>query len=117
VDIVALYLLVNMNLKKRLIPMNRTKKILIALAVLVLIVGVVVACVLLWGQPSWRNLTYEEYNALSAEEQEEYFYSFETIGDFFAWYNQAKKEYEDSQDYIEVGGDSDITIGEPGIEE
>jgi flagellar basal body-associated protein FliL len=97
--------------------MNKTMKILIALAVLILMVGVILACVLLTQQKDERVLTYEEYNALTAEEQEEYFYSFETVEDFFAWYNQAKQEYEDSQDYIEIGGDSDITIGDPGTEQ
>jgi hypothetical protein len=56
-------------------------------------------------------MTYEEYNALSAEEQQEYFNSFDNIDDFFAWYNQAKKEYEDAQDRIEINGSSDINIG------
>jgi hypothetical protein len=42
-------------------------------------------------------LTFEEYNNLSAEEQEEYFNSFENVEDFFAWYNKAKQEYEEEQ--------------------
>jgi hypothetical protein len=49
---------------------------------------------------------------LSAEEQEEYFNSFKTVEDFFAWYNKAKAEYEASQDYTEIGGDGNLNIGE-----
>ena len=57
-----------------------------------------------------KPLTYEEYNALSATEQEKYFNSFATMEEFFAWYNLAKQEFEDSQDRVEVGGDGDINI-------
>ena len=90
--------------------MNKLKKILIALAALILLVGIVVSLELILS--SRHQLTYEEYNALSAEEQEAYFNSFDTIEDFFAWYNKAKAEYEADQDYIEVGGDGNLNIGE-----
>lgn len=94
--------------------MNKTKKILIAIAVLVLIVGAVVGFELLRQHIESRNMTYEQYNALSAEEQEEYFNSFKSVEDFFAWYNKAKAEYEASQDYTEIGSDGNIDIGETG---
>ena len=90
--------------------MNKLKKILIALAALILLVGIVVSLELILS--SRHQLTYEEYNALSAEEQEAYFNSFDTIEDFFAWYNKAKAEYEASQDYTEIGGDGNLNIGE-----
>jgi flagellar basal body-associated protein FliL len=90
--------------------MNKLKKILIVLGVSILLVGVVVSLTVLFS--SRREMTYEEYNALSAEEQEAYFNSFDTIEDFFAWYNKAKAEYEASQDYTEIGGDGNLDIGE-----
>ena len=89
--------------------MNKLKKILIVLVALILIAGIVVSLELLLS--SRHQLTYEEYNALSAEEQEAYFNSFDTIEDFFAWYNKAKEEYEAKQDYIEVGEDGNLDIG------
>lgn len=90
-----------MNKKKRLIP----------IIALVLFICIVIACVVAIQYATRHNMTYEEYNALSAEEQQEYFNSFDNIDDFFAWYNQAKKEYEDAQDRIEINGSSDINIG------
>ena len=90
--------------------MNTLKKILIVLAALILLVGIVVSLELILS--SRHKMTYEEYNALSAEEQEEYFNSFKTVEDFFAWYNKAKAEYEASQDYTEIGGDGNLNIGE-----
>ena len=94
--------------------MNKIKKILIALAAIILVVGVIVVCELLIQRQSNLGMTYEQYNALSAEEQEEYFNSFDTVEEFFAWYNQAKQEYENNQDYIDVGGNNDINVGETG---
>ena len=95
--------------------MNKLKKILIVIAVIVLIIGAVIGFELLRQHIELRNMTYEEYNALSAEEQEKYFNSFKTVEDFFAWYNKAKEEYEASQDYIEVGEDGNLNIGESEI--
>lgn len=60
--------------------------------------------------PQWGILTYEEYNALSAEEQESYFNSFATTEEFFDWYNLAKQEYEDAQDRVEIDGDGDLDV-------
>lgn len=57
------------------------------------------------------ELTYEEYNALSAEEQYAYFLSFDSIEEYFAWYNQAKQEYEDEQDRTEIGSGGSVDIG------
>ena len=97
--------------------MSKIKKIIIAFAAVVLVIGIIVACELLIEHKSEQALTYEQYNALSAAEQEEYFNSFETVDDFFAWYNKAKQEYENNQNYIEIGGNQDINIGETGQDE
>jgi outer membrane biosynthesis protein TonB len=43
-------------------------------------------------------LTYEEYKALSSEEQLAYYYTFESGTAFNAWYNQAKAEWDAKQD-------------------
>ena len=43
-------------------------------------------------------LTYEEYTALSSEEQLAYYYTFESGTAFNAWYNQAKAEWDAKQD-------------------
>ena len=96
--------------------MNKIKKILIVVAALVLVIGIIVACELFIEHKSEQTMTYEQYNELSAEEQEAFFNSFETVDDFFTWYNKAKQEYENNQDYIEIGGDQDINIGEMGKE-
>lgn len=97
--------------------MSKIKKIIIAVAAVVLVIGIIVACELFIEHKSEQGLTYEQYNALSAEEQEEYFHSFDTVEEFFAWYNKAKQEYENNQDYIEIGGNQDINIGETGQDE
>lgn len=54
------------------------------------------------------SMTYAEYIELSAEEQQAHFESFASVDDFFAWYNAAKKEYDDEQSRVEVSGDIDI---------
>lgn len=53
-------------------------------------------------------LTFEEYLALSSAEQQAYFESFPSIQEYIAWYNAAQKEYEDSQNKVEVSGDVNI---------
>ena len=92
--------------------MNKIKKILIALAVLILLVSIIIVCELVLQRRARDNTTYEQYNAMSAEEQEKFFYMFDTVEEFFVWYNKAKKEYEANQDYTEIGGDGNINIGE-----
>lgn len=56
-------------------------------------------------------LSYEEYNALSGEEQQEYFNRFSSVEAFFEWYNEAKAKYEEEQGRVEITG-SDINIGD-----
>ena len=67
---------------------------------------IIVACVIAIQNMTQHNLNYEAYNALSAEEQEAYFNSFDNIEEFFEWYNKAKKEYEE-----EIGRNPNIDIG------
>ena len=124
--------------------MKKTIKILIAIAVLLLVVGAVLACKFLiernCDDNNWNNdksysdisadgdiddtaegstekatvkpITYEQYNELTADKQEEYYNSFETVEDFFAWYNQAKQEFENNQNYIDINGEGDINLGD-----
>ena len=98
--------------------MKKIKKILIFLTV-TLLVAVIIACAIMAKNAQKSPLTYVEYNNLSAEEQEEYFNSFENIDEFFKWYNQAKQAYEEEQERIEMDGntDIDINIGEAGKDE
>lgn len=49
-------------------------------------------------------LTYEEFMALSAQEQLEYIESFEDDAAFFEWYNAAKKEYDEKNSGTELDG-------------
>ena len=57
-----------------------------------------------------RYLSYVEYNALSGEDQEAYFNTFDNIEDFVAWYNAAKQEYESSVTQIEIGDDGAVDL-------
>lgn len=54
------------------------------------------------------TVTYEEYIAMSGEEQQNFYNTFAKPEDFFAWYNAAKAEYDANQNYIEVDGEIDI---------
>lgn len=54
---------------------------------------------------------YEQYNAMSAAQQEEFVNSFASITDFITWYNAAKEEYEALHPNIDVG-DGNIDLGE-----
>ena len=58
-------------------------------------------------QPN-TDLTYAEYIAMTAAEQEAHFNSFATIEDYFAWYNPAKKKWEDEQNRETIDGDVNI---------
>lgn len=54
---------------------------------------------------------YESYMTKSAEEQQKFLESFPSVQDFFIWLENAKKEYEESKDYIEIGGNGPVDIG------
>ncbi|MBO5879553.1 MAG: hypothetical protein J6Q68_03270, partial [Clostridia bacterium] len=56
-------------------------------------------------------LTYEEYIALSGEEQQAYFQSFDTYQEFFDWFNAAKAKYDEEHKGDNVGEDGNIDIG------
>ena len=51
--------------------------------------------------------TYEDYNAMSAEEQQAFYLSFSDPQDFFNWYNAAKEEHDKNS--------GDIVLGEDGV--
>ena len=55
-------------------------------------------------------LTYEEYSELSGREQREYFETFESIEDFFVWYEEAKAAYIAAHPDADLG-DLDIDFG------
>ena len=58
-----------------------------------------------------KTMTWEEYNALSAEKKYAYFQSFSDPMDFFAWQEQAKAAYDKAHPTIEVGKDGTIDLG------
>ena len=60
------------------------------------------------GSNPW-NLTYEEYQNMSAAEQRAQMEAFGSIDEFFAWYDAAKKKHEAENPDIEVGG-GDVVI-------
>lgn len=55
---------------------------------------------------------YEWYINLPLQEQQEFYESFESPEAFFAWFNKAKAEYEESQDYIDISGTPGVDLGE-----
>lgn len=58
------------------------------------------------------DYTYEEYEAMTGEEQQKLLSRFDSMADFFTWLNAAKAEYEANQDIIEIGGDGTIDLGD-----
>lgn len=54
------------------------------------------------------SVTYEQYNAMSGDEQQEFIDSFGSVAKFMVWYNEAKAEYEEAHPDIEIGGDTVI---------
>lgn len=61
--------------------------------------------------PAVQITEYEWYHALSGEEQMAYMESFGSMDAFFAWYNAAKAEYEESRPSIDVGS-GNIDLGD-----
>lgn len=57
------------------------------------------------------KVTFEKYEAMSGEEQEAFFESFEDPEDFFAWYNNAKAEYDARNPNVEIDGNGSIDLG------
>ena len=59
-----------------------------------------------------QGVTYSQYQAMSAAEQQEWFESFDSVEAFFAWYNNAKAVYDANDDSIIVDGNTSIDMGE-----
>ncbi|MBQ8858859.1 MAG: hypothetical protein IJ012_03610 [Clostridia bacterium] len=59
-----------------------------------------------------NELTYEEYLALSAEEQKAYMATFDSIDDFMEWVIEARDKYNAEHAVPEIGGDGDIDISD-----
>ena len=57
------------------------------------------------------STSFEQYNAMSPEEQYAFFCTFSSMEDFVAWYNNAKAEYEAAHPGIDIG-DGNIDIGD-----
>jgi hypothetical protein len=57
-----------------------------------------------------EGITYDEYYAMSSQEQEAYFKSFPSVESFFAWYNAAKEKYLEENPGIEIGPGGSIPI-------
>lgn len=53
--------------------------------------------------------TYEEYCAMTSQEQMDFFNSFADIDDYFLWFEWAKADYEERHPGIEIGPDGIIT--------
>ena len=53
--------------------------------------------------PAPGELSYEDYNAMSAASQRAYMESFENVDDFFVWYYEAKDAYDAAHPDIDVG--------------
>ena len=60
------------------------------------------------------STSYEEYEAMSGEEQTMFYYSFSSADAFVSWYNAAKAEYEANIDREYIGADGVIDIGSEG---
>ncbi len=60
--------------------------------------------------PTVDEITYLDYNSMSADEQLAFINSFDSKTDFVSWYNTAKQEYYDSM--IEIDGSTPIDLGE-----
>ena len=58
-----------------------------------------------------QQMDYMTFQNLSGAEQQAYMESFASLEQFFAWYNQAKEEYEAANPPIDVG-DGNIDIGD-----
>ena len=81
-------------------------KIKFLLILLLLVVVIVLVCC---GDDGL--LSYEEFWGLSGNKQKDYYDSFDSAEDFFAWYNAAKAEYEAKHPGIDAD-DGEIDLGE-----
>lgn len=58
------------------------------------------------------DYTYEEYNAMSAQERQAFTRRFESIAAFWDWYDAAKAQYDSTRETIEIGGGDGIDLGD-----
>ena len=59
-----------------------------------------------------EDTTWEQYLAMSADEQLAFFQKFSNPADFFTWKEKAEAEYEKNQNVIEVGADGTVDLGQ-----
>lgn len=59
-----------------------------------------------------QGVTYSQYQAMSATEQQAWFDSFDSVEAFFAWYNEAKAVHDANDDSIIIDGNTNIDMGE-----
>lgn len=62
------------------------------------------------GKNPW-DVTYEEYQNMSATEQRAQMEAFGSIDEFFVWYDTAKKKHEAENPGIEIGGGGVVNPG------
>lgn len=60
------------------------------------------------------NTTYQEYEAMSGQEQMLFYYSFANAEEFTEWYNAAKAEYDESIDKVYIGLDGVVNAKDVG---
>lgn len=58
-----------------------------------------------------ESTTYLEYEAMSAQEQALFYYSFANAEAFNEWYNSAKEEYEANIDKVYINADGSVDMG------
>ena len=63
------------------------------------------------GKDKWA-VTYEEYLAMTGAEQEAFYHSFDSSNDYFKWYKDAKKVYDNDGNNIVIGGDNSVNLGD-----
>jgi hypothetical protein len=59
-------------------------------------------------------VTYEDYLAMTPDEQQAFYDSFASEDEFFAWFVEAKAAYDAAKDeeHVDVGEDGSIDIGD-----
>ena len=87
--------------------MTVMKRWILLLVVLALLASVLVAC----RKEADDVVTFEEYNAMTEQQQYEFYSSFSDPQEFFAWYNDAKAAYLANHPTIN-GNDATIFVGE-----
>ncbi len=56
------------------------------------------------------GMTLEEYNSMSPKDQQAYFESFDSVEDYWAWYDAAKADYDAKMDGTHIEGDGNFDI-------